>query len=123
MYMFLKISRSHLASVAGPMNIKKPLKSWQKLSKPSCTYFFESKEHIFKESYYKFMVQTEKLKDNLKESAGVKRRKTYRYIFNCLQTRTKWKVKQSKKLNYTNENWLTISSSAHTNRCRKNFNK
>ena len=60
------------------------------------------------------MVQTAKLKDNLKEPAGVKSRKTYRCIFNYLQTRTKWKVKQNKELNYTNENWLTISSSSHT---------
>ena len=60
------------------------------------------------------MVQTARLKDNLKEPAGVKSRKTYRYIFNYLQTRTKWKVKQNKELNYTNENWLTISSSSHT---------
>ena len=50
------------------------------------------------------MVQTAKLKDNLKEPAGVKSRKTYRDIFNCLQTCTKWKEKQSKELKYTNEN-------------------
>ena len=60
------------------------------------------------------MVQTAKLKDNLKEPAAVKSRKTYRYIFNCLQTCTKWKEKQSKELKYTNENWLTISSSSYT---------
>ena len=27
MYMYIKISQSHLSSVAGPMNVKKPLKS------------------------------------------------------------------------------------------------
>ena len=63
------------------------------------------------------MVQTAKLKDNpkkVKEPAGVKSLKTYRFIFNCLQACTKWKVKQSKGLKYTNENWLTFSSSSHT---------
>ena len=95
MYMYIKTSRRHFPLVAGPMNIKKPLKSWKKLSNASCTYLFKRKEDIFKETYYKFMVQTAKLKDNLKEPAGVKSRKTYRYIFNCLQTCTKWKEKQS----------------------------
>ena len=37
MYIYIKTSRSHLSSVAGPMNIKKPFKSWQKLSNASCT--------------------------------------------------------------------------------------
>ena len=63
------------------------------------------------------MVQTAKTNrqsQRVKEPAGVKSRKIYRYIFNCLQTCTKWKEKQRKELKYINENWLTISSSSHT---------
>ena len=59
------------------------------------------------------IVQTCKLKDNLKEPAGAKSRKTCCYIFNCLRTCTKWEEKLSEEFKYTIENWLTIYSSSH----------
>ena len=51
--MYIKTSRSYLSLVAESMNIKKPLKSRQKLSNASCVCFLKRKRTCFKENSFK----------------------------------------------------------------------
>ena len=124
MHMYLKTSRSLLSSVPGLWLSKtrwKVDKSFRKL----LAHTSSKEKNIFLKrvtinSWYK--LPTKKQSQRVKEPAAVRSRKTYRYIFNCLQTFTKWKEKQRKEQIYK---WKLVNNFQFTtyDLCGKNFSK